>query len=136
MTGSELTELEDCWLALFNPFPWGEIVVQAMRRRGEILFGIAARLLGRKPEEGAPFGAVWSLVDAARHCTDAPSRAALIEQSKAAISALPRRVTGELRPLTMIAAFAGYDAFHNGRGGWGRFRAGLVHSLLGMTPRR
>lgn len=136
VSGSELSELENCWLALFRPFPWGTAVAEAMRRRGEILFGIAARLLGREAQEGVPYGAVWSLVDAARHCTDASSRAMLIDAAKTAIAALPRRSPGELRPLTMIAAFAAHDAFHNGRGGWGRFRAGLAHSMFGITPRR
>jgi phytoene synthase len=136
ISGRELSALEDCWLALLSPFPWSDVVAGALQKRGEILFGIAARLLGRRAEEGEPFGAVWSLVDGARHCTDRQSREFLIECAKAAIAGLPRlRVPGELRPLTMIAAFAAYDALNDGRGGWRRVVSALRHSMFGVMPR-
>lgn len=136
VSGLELSHLEDCWLPLLRPFPWGEEVAEGLRRRGAILFGIGARLLGRDPSEGQPFGTIWSLVDGARHCTDAGSRAFLIERAKEAIRSLPkRRIPGELRPLTMVAAFAAYDAFHDGRGGLGRLTSALRHSVFGIIPR-
>lgn len=135
IAGSELSALEDCWLLLFSPFPWGEAVADALRKRGEILFGIGARLLGRSAAEGEPFGAVWSLVDGIRHCTDGQSRDFLIDRAKLAIADLPRRrIPGELRPLTMIAAFAAYDVLHDGRGGWRRIVSALRHSMFGMMP--
>lgn len=134
--GSELSVLEDCWVVLFSPFPWNGAVAHALAKRGQILFGIAARLLGRDPAEGEPFGAVWSLVDGARHCTDRESRAYLLDRAKGAIAELPRRrIPGELRPLTMIAAFAAYDAVQNGRGGWSRLFSALRHSMFGIMPR-
>jgi phytoene synthase len=136
ISGSDLSALEDCWLLLFSPFPWGEAVADALRKRGEILFGIGARLLGRAPAEGEPFGAIWSLVDGVRHCTDKKSREFLIDRAKSAIAALPRwRISGELRPLTMIAAFAAYDVLHDGAGGWRRVVSALRHSIFGIMPR-
>jgi phytoene synthase len=136
ISGRELSALEDCWLPLLKPFPWSDPVANALRRRGEILFGIGARLLGRQSQEAEPFGSVWSLVDGARHCTDRRSREFLIARARSAMAELPgRRVPGELRPLTMSAAFAGYDALNNGRGGWRRVASALRHSMFGRFPR-
>lgn len=136
ITGTELSQLEDCWLPLLEPFPWDDRQADALTLRGRLLFGIGARLLGWDSAEGEPFGAVWSLVDGIRHCTDRQSREFLIERAKSAISELPRRrVRGELRPLTMIAAFAAHDARHDGRGGWRRLRSALAHSVFGIMPR-
>lgn len=136
VTGSELSTLEDCWLALLDPFPWNGRVADALGRRGEILFAIGARLLGRAAHEAERCGAIWSLVDGIRHCSDPQSRQFLIGRAKTAIAELPRRrVPGELRPLTMIAAFAAYDVLHDGRGGWRRVASALRHSMFGIMPR-
>jgi phytoene synthase len=136
VSGSELSGLEECWLALFSPFPWTEPVADALCRRGETLFGVGARLLGRGPEEAERFGATWSLVDGIRHCSDPQSREFLIARARAAIADLPRRrIPGELRPLTMVAAFAAYDVLHDGRGGWRRIASALRHSMFGLMPR-
>ena len=136
ISGRDLSRLEDCWLPLLNEFPWGEEVAEGLETRGRLLFGIGVRLLGRDPSDGEPYGAVWSLVDGARHCTDAVSRRLLIERAKAAISELPRRrIPGEIRCLTMIAAFAAHDALHDGRGGWPRLKSALSHSMFGLMPR-
>jgi len=136
VSGQELSQLEDCWVALLSPFPWGDAVADALRTRGQILFGIGARLLGRAPAEGEPYGAIWSLVDGVRHCTDSQSRDYLIERAKSAIVDLPRRrIPGKLRPLTMTAAFAAYDVLHDRAGGWRRVVSALRHSIFGIMPR-
>jgi len=70
VTGKELSELEDAWLPLLDPFPWSEPQAQAIRRRGQILFGIGARLLGSSSDEAARPGALWSLADAEHHCSE------------------------------------------------------------------
>jgi 15-cis-phytoene synthase len=134
--GSELSALEDCWVALLDPFPWRDPVADALRKRGEILFGVGARLLGRKGTEGEPFGAVWSLVDGIRHCSDRDSRDFLIGRATSAIVDLPRRrIPGELRPLTMVTAFAAYDLLNEGQRGWRRLVSALRHSMFGIMPR-
>jgi 15-cis-phytoene synthase len=136
VTGRELSRLEDCWLPLLNPFPWGDSVAAGLRRRGAILFAIGARLLGCESKQAEAYGAIWSLVDGIRHCSDPDSRRFLIESANAAIAALPRRrINGELRPLTMIAAFAVHDVLNDGRGGWRRVISALRHSMFGMMPR-
>ena len=136
ITGSDLSQLEDGWFPLLEPFPWGDRQAEGLALRGRLLFGVGARLLGREATEGEPVGAIWSLVDGARHCTNRESRDYLIERAKTAISNLPRRhIPGELRPLTMIAAFAAYDVLHNGRGGWRRVVSALRHSMFGIMPR-
>ena len=136
VSGAELSRLEDCWLALLSPFPWGDAEAEALVERGTILFGIGARLLGRESAEGEPFGAMWSLTDGARHCSDPQSRAFLLDRAKTAIAELPRRcIPHELHPLTMIAARRAYDLLHDGRGGWHRMLAALRHSTFGIMPR-
>jgi phytoene synthase len=135
VSGRELSRLEDCWLPLLGAFPWGEEVAESLRERGAILFGAGARLLRREPAEAEPIGAIWSLVDGARHCSDLTSRNFLLGRARAAIGEAPRgRVPGELRPLTMVAAFAAYDALNN-RGGWRRVLSALRHSMFGIMPR-
>jgi len=136
VSARELSKLEDCWLPLLEPFPWSNAVCTSLRMRGAILFGIGARLLGHDSSDAELTGAVWSLVDGARHCSDPTSRSRLIACAKEAISEWPRRrIRGELRPLTMVAAFAAHDALHNGLGGWRRLRTALAHSMLGIMPR-
>jgi len=136
ITGGELSQLEDGWLPLLQSFPWSDAPAEALALRGRLLFGIGARLLGRDRAEGEPFGAIWSLVDGVRHCTDRQSRGFLIERAKSAIADLPRRrISGQLRPLTMIAAFAAFDVLNEGRGGWRRLVSSLRHSIFGIMPR-
>lgn len=136
VSGADLSRLEYCWLALLTPFPWDEVVADAVAERGAILFGIGAQLLGREAAQGEPFGAVWSLIDAARHCSDAQSRAFLRDRAKSAIAALPRRrVPTELLPLTMITARRAYDLLHSDRRGWHRFLSAFRYTLSGTIPR-
>src|SRR4051812_18953651 len=90
VTGKELSLLEDAWLPLLEPFPWGENVAEGLKLRGRILFGIGARLLGGDPADGEAAGALWSLVDGARHCTDVHSRMFLLREAREVIADLPR----------------------------------------------
>jgi phytoene synthase len=103
ITGAELSKLEDAWLPLLQPFPWGEEVAEGLRLRGRILFGIGARLLGDDAALAEAPGELWSLIDGAQHCSDQGSRADLL---KAAASMAVGRVPGKLRPLTILAALA------------------------------
>jgi len=136
VSGAELSRLEDCWLALLSPFPWGDAQAAALVERGAILFGIGARLLGREAEEGVPFGAVWSLADGARHCSDTQSRAFLVDRARSAIAELPRRrVPTELLPLTMIVGRRAYDLLYGDRRGWHRLLMALRYMIFGTFPR-
>src|SRR5206468_3403144 len=92
ISGEELSTLEDAWLPLLQPFPWGGEQAEGLRLRGRILFGIGARLLGGKPEDAEAAGAFWSLADGAAHCSDAPSREFLLRAARGALAGLPRRL--------------------------------------------
>jgi len=136
VSGTELAQLEYCWLALLNPFPWDGLVADAIALRGAILFGIGARLLGCAGAEGEPFGVIWSLADVARHCSDEQTRAFLRDRARSAIAELPRRRTpAELVPLTMIAIRRAYDLLHGHRGAWHRVLACFRYSMFGTFPR-
>jgi phytoene synthase len=104
ITGGELSQLEDAWLPLLEPFPWGDGQADALKLRGRILFGIAARLLGGQPQDAEPAGELWSLIDGARHCSDAGSRDRLFEAARQV--AVDRRIPAKLRSLTILAALA------------------------------
>jgi 15-cis-phytoene synthase len=132
--GKELARLEDAWLPLFEPFPWGEAQAEGLKLRGRILFGIGARLLGEQAEEGAMAGEVWSLVDGARHCSDERSRIFLSGEAAHALIRLPGKIRRKLRPLTVLAAVAAYDVSR--LGGFGRGGAALAHRLWGTFPRQ
>ena len=140
VTGSELSRLEDAWLPLLDPFPWGEQAADGLRLRGRILFGIGARLLGWQAQDGEAAGALWSLVDGARHCSDFRSRTFLLDQARRAISNLPReRPPKALRPMTVLAALAAHDVLRNQPldigGGFGRLSVAVSHKLRGSLPR-
>jgi phytoene synthase len=134
VTGLELSRLEDCWLTLLNPAPWGAAEVDAVAERGALLFGIGARLLGRSAAEGEPLGAVWSLADAAQHCSDPQSRAALVDRATSAIAALPQRSSSDLAPLKMIVVRETYDLLNGDRRGWHRILAALRYVIFGRMP--
>lgn len=139
ISGKELSDLEDGWLALFEPFPWREPVADGLRNRGRLLFGIGAHILGGDPEDAKAAGELWSLVDGARHCSDPRSRTFLLEQGRRAVRALPRRKPPRfLRRLTGLAAMAAHDVltnkpdlpyFNPGRG-----MAATLHYFRGTWP--
>ena len=141
VTGQELSNLEDAWLPLLEPFPWRKNVADGLRLRGRILFGVSVRLLGGDPVDGEAAGALWSLVDGARHCSDVHSRMFLLNEARSAIQDLPRRRPPKfLRRLTGLAAMAAHDVIRNrpldlpyfdaGRGA-----AAFIHYMRGVLPR-
>ena len=134
VSGAELSRLEYCWLALLSPFPWDDLVADAVAQRGRILFGIGARLLGREAAEGEPFGVVWSLADVATRSSDPESRTLLRDRAKVAIADLPQTPKG-LLPLTMFVIRRAYELEHGDRYGWHRLLWAVRSITLGKIPR-
>ena len=141
VSGGELSRLEDSWLPLLAGFPWREEVASGLELRGRLLFGVGARLLGGDPEDAEAAGALWSLVDGARHCSDVDSRMFLLGEARKAIRELPTpRPPKFLRRLTGLAAMAAHDVLRNrpldlpyydaGRG-----MAAFLHYTRGTLPR-
>jgi len=133
ISGKELSQLEDAWLPLLDPFPWDDPQADGLRLRGRILFGIGARLLEDVSPDAEAAGEVWSLADGADHCSDERSRIFLVGEATHAVFQLPRRVSPNLRSLTVLAAVAAHDVWSVctlGRGG-----AALAHRLKGTFPR-
>jgi phytoene synthase len=141
VSGKELSELEDAWLPLLEPFPWGQDQVEGLKRRGRILFEVGARLLEGDPEDTGAAGALWSLIDGARYCTDVHARMFLLAEGRKAIAELPRhRPPKFLRRLTALTAIAAHDAMRNRplelpRGDVGRAAAAFLHYMRGTLPR-
>jgi phytoene synthase len=133
-SGHELTELEDAWLPLLEPFPWGEAQVDGLALRGRILFGVGARLLGCSADEAERAGTLWSLADGAQHCSDAPSRDLLAGRAGEALAAIAGPLPRKLRPLTVIAALAAVDLLRDA-GGLARLSVAFRHRLTGVLPR-
>ena len=133
VTGAELSQLEDSWLPLLEPFPWGEPQADGLKLRGRALFGIGARLLGGETRDAEMAGEIWSLVDGADHCSDQQSCDFLQREAAGAASELPRNVPRTLRPLTVLAALAAHDVRPAGR--LGRGGAAIAHRLTGRFPR-
>jgi phytoene synthase len=133
VSGKELSQLENAWLPLLEPFPWNAEQANGLKLRGEIMFGIGARLLGEAREEAAKAGAFWSLVDGADHVSDPPSRQMLRNAAAAELGELepmPRR----LRVLTVLSALNAADLVREGSG-LTRLSAALRHRLWGNFPR-
>jgi phytoene synthase len=83
---------------------------------------------------------MWALVDAARHCSDAPSRLLLLEGARDEASDLgPERFPLPLRPLSALAALAARDLGRRQpferEGAPARIAAMLRHRLTGRLPR-
>lgn len=133
ISGTELSKLEDAWLPLLQSFPWGEEAVEGLKLRGRLLFNLGARLLKSEAADAGAAGALWSLVDAANHCSDAESRQYLCAAARSLLEELPQRLPGTIRPLTVLAALAAYDLRPGGR--LGRVGIALVHKLRGTFPR-
>jgi phytoene synthase len=129
VTGAELSQLEDGWLPLLEPFPWTDEQVEALRLRGRILFGIGARLLGGDADRLAGAGAFWALADGAGHCSDSASRQLLIEAATAELASVTTTVPRPLRCLTVVAALAAADL--RGASAGGRLLAAVRHRLTG-----
>jgi phytoene synthase len=141
VTGRTLSTLEDAWLPLLGDFPWKGEQAESLKLRGRILFGIGARLLSGDPDDAEAPGALLSLVDGARHCTDAHSRMFLLAEARRAIAELPRKRPPKfLRRLTGLAAIAAHDVLRHKPLGLaapdpGRGMAAMLHYMRGVLPR-
>ena len=140
VTGRELAALESGWLRLFDPFPWTVQTSEGIWFRGNLLFGLAARVVGRAEERIQGAGGLWALVDAARHCSDAGSRSMLLDQARAFGRGLSGiRFPGPLRPLSMLTVVAMRDCRRGEpferEGTPGRAAAMLRHRFSGRLPR-
>ena len=110
VSGRELAALEGGWLRMFDPFPWTVQTGEAIWFRGNLMFGLGARVLGHADERIQGAGGLWALVDAARHCSDPVSRAMLVEQARSFARGLGGvRFPGPLRPLSMLTVLAMRD---------------------------
>jgi 15-cis-phytoene synthase len=134
VSGHELAGLEDAWLPLLEPFPWGDAQAEGLVLRGSMLFGIGARLLGCGADEASRAGAFWSLADGAQHCSDAQSGELLVRRAGEMLAGSRERLPRKLRPLTVLAALAAADLVRESSG-LARLSAALWHRLTGGLPR-
>ena len=134
VSGAELSQLEDAWLPLLEPFPWSEAQAEGLKLRGEILFGIGARLLATDTLGAEAAGAFWSLADGAVHCSDPASGAMLLQEARSALAAVPPKLPRNVTPLTVLAALAAADLVRKGSA-FGRLSAAAAHRLRGTLPR-
>jgi phytoene synthase len=140
VTGRELAALESGWLRLFDPFPWTVQTSEAIWFRGNLLFGLGARVVGCADERIQGAGGLWALVDAARHCSDPQSRAMLLDQTRAFGRGLSGvRFPGPLRPLSMLTVLAMRDCRRGEpferEGNPARVAAMLRHRFSGRLPK-
>jgi phytoene synthase len=133
VSGQQLSQLEDGWLPLLEPFPWNDPQAEGLKLRGRILFGVGAQLFGGEPGQADAAGAFWSLMDGAHHCSDSASRDYLFGEARAELAGLGERLPRRLRPLTVIAALAAADLVREGRG-LARLSAVVRHRLMGSLP--
>jgi 15-cis-phytoene synthase len=136
----DLAGLEGGWLRLFDPFPWTAETSEAIWFRGNLLFGLGARVLGASDPRTQGAGGLWALVDAARHCSDTASRTMLMDQARTFARGLGgARFVARLRPLSMLAALAIRDCGRGEpfepEGTPSRAAAMLRHRLTGRLPR-
>jgi len=139
VSGRDCGALTGGWLRLFDPFPWDVETAEAIWFRGNLLFGLGARLIGKADDAIQAAGGVWAVVDAARHCSDQPSRTMLIGRARTLGSGLSRiKFSPAVRPLSMLAALALRDCRHGEpfehEGAPGRALAMLRHRWSGRLP--
>ena len=134
VTGKELSQLEDAWQPLLEPFPWHDPQAEGLMLRGRVLFGIGARLIGAAAEEAEHAGALWSLIDGEHHCSDPRSREMLRRRAAAVLAETHRPLPRSLRVLTVLTALAAADLVREGSGLM-RLSAAVKHRLTGRFPR-
>ena len=134
VTGKELSQLEDAWLPLLQPFAWGDDQAEGLMLRGRILFGIGARLLGTPSDQAEHAGAFWSLVDGEHHCREPQSRDMLRQRAAWLLPQIGRPMPRSVRALTVLAALAAADLIREGSG-LKRLSAAVKHRLMGSFPR-
>jgi phytoene synthase len=140
VSGHDIAALEDGWLRLFDPFPWNIETSEAIWLRGNLLFGLGARVLGDPGEQIQAAGGLWALVDAARHLSDASSRKMLLSQARGFAKGLAgTSFVSKLRPLSMLTALAVRDCKRSEpfevEGSPRRVAAMLRHRFSGRLPR-
>jgi 15-cis-phytoene synthase len=140
ISGNDIAGLEEGWLRLFDPFPWGIDTSEAIWLRGNLLFGLGARVLGDPGEQIQEAGGLWALVDVARHLSDAGSREMLLSQARAFARGLAgSRFVSKVRPLSMLTALAMRDCKRSepfeAEGSPRRVAAMLRHRFSGRLPR-
>jgi len=140
VSGEDCATLEGGWLRLFDLFPWTTETSEAIWFRGNLLFGLGAKVLGQADERIQAAGGLWALVDAARHCSDTESRALLLQQARTFARGLSgARFNLRLRPLSMLAAVAVRDcrrgAPFEAEGTPRRAAVMLRHRFTGRIPR-
>ena len=116
LTGVALAEMEEGWAAIVGdqPLEQAEIDTYAARRGG-LLFGFSARLLGRELTGLGGAGEAWALVDLARHSSEPHDVEAALNAARA--RTVPARWPKVLRPLGMLAILAARD-LARGRERW------------------
>jgi phytoene synthase len=139
IAGRDVAGLEGGWRRLFDPFPWTVETSEAIWFRGNLLFGLGARILGGSDPGIQSAGGLWALVDTARNCSDAPSRATLMDQARTFARGLHgSSFAARLRPLSMLAAVAIRDCRRGepieAEGTPSRAAAILRHRLTGRLP--
>jgi len=108
IAGAELSVMEEGWLAILGDEPIGTSALDLYAaRRGGLMFGFAARLLGGQAADAAQAGEAWALVDLARHSAERHDVEAALTAARAC--AVPRRWDRKLRPLGMLAVLAKRD---------------------------
>jgi phytoene synthase len=140
ISGRDLAGLENGWLRLFDPFPWTVETSEAIWFRGNLLFGLGAKVLGGSDEGVQAAGGLWALIDAARHCSDFSSREMLIQQARRFARGLAgASFPPTLRALSAMAAIAVRDVKRGepfeSEGTPGRAAAMLGHRFSGHLPR-
>lgn len=109
VTGADLAEMEDGWLALLEPTLTKAEIDRYAKGRGGLLFRHSAILLGGEPtHEIEAAGECWALTDLARHSANEADAAASLAAARERV--LLRHWSRELRPLGMLAALAARDA--------------------------
>ena len=110
LSGAQLSTLADGWEPLLEPFPWGSVTIGGVAARGSSLFGLASLILGTGAAEVVKLvGSLWSLVDVAKHCSDAEARYLLVDVARSKGQELHGSVDAALRPLTMLGLLAKRD---------------------------
>ena len=112
LTGEMLAALVERWEPLLEEFPWGCEVAGSIAGRGVTLFGLGSQILagdGPVLDIVTKAGALWAVTDVTRHCSDLPSRLALVEFARDLAKELHGEAEATVRPLTMLGLLARRD---------------------------
>lgn len=136
ISGHDLAGLANGWERMLDPFPWSVETSEGIWLRGLLAFGLGARILGQSDDKLQQAGALWALVDAARHCSDAETRGLLVGRARTIAKGLKgTKVNRRLRPLSMLAALAMRDLSRGepfeSEGTPGRALTMMRHRLIG-----